>query len=550
VIIAIVVVLIIVSILILAAIIFILFVLKRNHKIKAQSLQEQNVYSGLTGGLDHHHNHSKISKDDIKWSVPMMENGASTENLLDGLYSSISKERPPSLPSRHYDDEPRLDDFDPTSNVYAEIRGRSMTNSTAPKLAKLHTTSSLGLSNHNQNPIYETTLNSTAKVDDKQSLVKSQWTASDESGLYALPSTVKKSKEPAKHSSSESETIYSVTLTPDMFQQSKSSLHEDLSPYGPIYAQPTKTMKNSNIIKKITSANYREVGHLGVGQFGEVALAETVGLSEADLGISSDTNRDISLKVAIKKLQDNANASVRENFEKEIAFMSSLIDDNIIRILAVGSGLDPFIMMEYMENGDLHQLLNEYSVISIEANNSTRISGRPIHISLLLKATIQISSGMKYLASQNCVHRDLATRNCLVSNEFVVKIGDFGMSRNLYERSYYKVRGRAMMPIRWMATESFYGKFSEKTDVWSFGVMLWEIFTLCRLQPYGDVDDQDIIKDAVRGKDRQLLESPLHCPDKVYDVMLKCWEYDNERRPTFSDINKVLTVIITDYIQK
>ena len=545
VIIAVVVVLVVFSILVVAAIIFILlFIIKRNHDIKSRSLHEENIYSSPLDELDNHHNHKKVEKDDITWGVPMMDNGASsTENLIDNMYSSISKERPPSLPSRHYEDTPRLDDFDPTANVYAEVRGRALTNSTTPKLAKLHTAESLGLSNQNQNPIYETTMNSTNKSDDKQSLVKSQPTASDESGLYALPSDIKKKQEP-KTSRDDTENIYSVTLTPDMFRQSISSPREELSPCGPIYAQPTKSMKIA--IKKVTSANYREVRHLGVGQFGDVALAETVQLSKSDLGISSDTNRDISIKVAIKKLQNNASASVCENFEKEITFMSSLKNDNIIRILAVGGGQDPFIMMEYMENGDLHLLLNEYSAISVGAD-STRDSGAPIHISLLLKAAIQISSGMKYLALRNCVHRDLATRNCLVSDNFVVKIGDFGMSRNLYEQSYYKVKGRAMMPIRWMATESFYGRFSEKTDVWSFGVVLWEIFTLCRLQPYGNMDDQDIVNSAVKGKDRQLLERPDDCPHQVYDVMLKCWEHDDQHRPTFKDINKFLTVISRDY---
>ena len=526
-------VLIVVLIPVVAAIFFLFFVIiKRNHKIKSH--HEENRHSSPLNELKNHNNHTECGE-------PIIESGAST----DDLYSSINKERPPSLPSRHYDDTPRFHDFDPTTNVYTEVRGCTMTNLTAPKLAKLHNLASLGISNQIQNSIYETTMNSTIENDNKQFLVKSQLTASDESGLFILPSSIKEKKEP-KRISDDGETIYSVILTPDMFHKSNSSPREELSPYGPIYAQPTKFMKNSNEVKKVTSANYREVGHLGVGQFGDVALAETVQLSKSDIGICSDTNRDISIKVAIKKLQSNASVSVRENFEKEITFMSSLKDDNIIRILAVGGGQDPFIMMEYMENGDLHQLLNDYSAISVGAD-STRASGHPIHISLLLKAVIQISSGMKYLALRNCIHRDLATRNCLVSDNFVVKIGDFGMSRNLYEQSYYKVKGRAMMPIRWMATESFYGRFSEKTDVWSFGVVLWEIFTLCRLQPYSNMDDQDFIKDAVKGKDRQLLERPDDCPHQVYDVMLKCWVHDGQHRPTFKDINKVLTVIGRDY---
>ena len=95
------------------------------------------------------------------------------------------------------------------------------------------------------------------------------------------------------------------------------------------------------------------------------------------------------------------------------------------------------------------------------------------------------------------MHRDLASRNCLVGKNLTVKIFDFGMSRNLCESVYYRLRGRAVLPIRWMAMESFYGRLSEKTDVWSFGITLWEIFTLGRFLPYEELDDQQVIDEAI-----------------------------------------------------
>ena len=162
-----------------------------------------------------------------------------------------------------------------------------------------------------------------------------------------------------------------------------------------------------------------------------------------------------------------------------------------------------------MKNEDFHQFLEEYeSVVTSDSISEAKIS-----VSILVYMTLQIASGMKYLASHNYVHRDLATRNCLVGKDFVVKIADFGMSRNLYQQSYYKVCGRATLPIRWMASESFFGHFSEKTDIWSFGVVMWEIFSLCKLQPYEDLDDQDIIQDAIKGEGQILLERPEVCPE-------------------------------------
>ena len=124
-----------------------------------------------------------------------------------------------------------------------------------------------------------------------------------------------------------------------------------------------------------------------------------------------------------------------------------------------------------------------------------------------------------------------------------MKIADFGMSRELYDNNYYRLRGRAMLPICWMAKECFYGQFSEKTDVWAYGIVMWEIFTLCHCQPYEDFNNQEVIDNAIVGPERKLLSQPLFCPDEVYHVMQRCWVDDTKERATFEELHGLLAQI-------
>ncbi|XP_037828921.1 discoidin domain-containing receptor 2 isoform X3 [Kryptolebias marmoratus] len=288
---------------------------------------------------------------------------------------------------------------------------------------------------------------------------------------------------------------------------------------------------------------------LGEGQFGEVHLCEAEGLRDfLDEELSAEGNQE-SLLVAVKKLREDANKNARNDFLKEIRIMSRLRDPNIVRLLAVCVDKDPLCMItEYMENGDLNQFLGGLRLKETTDKDKTGQEERMDMISYtqLIGMAVQIASGMKYLSSLNFVHRDLATRNCLVGKNYTIKIADFGMSRNLYRGDYYRIQGRAVLPIRWMSWESILlGKFTMASDVWAFGVTLWEILTLCKEQPYSQLSDEQVIENTgefFRNQGKQVyLPKPLCCPDGVYsDLMLSCWRRNAKERPSFQEIHTQL----------
>ncbi|XP_023127355.2 epithelial discoidin domain-containing receptor 1 isoform X1 [Amphiprion ocellaris] len=295
---------------------------------------------------------------------------------------------------------------------------------------------------------------------------------------------------------------------------------------------------------------------LGEGQFGEVHLCEIENPQDLpNLEFPFNVRKGRPLLVAVKILRPDASKNARNDFLKEVKILSRLKDPNIIRLLGVCVSSDPLCMVtEYMECGDLNQYLSHRVLLDKTGpSHNTPTVSYPALISM----ASQIASGMKFLSSLNFVHRDLATRNCLVGGErgergedrggeCHIKIADFGMSRNLYAGDYYRIQGRAVLPIRWMAWECILmGKFTTASDVWAFGVTLWEMLSVCQEQPYSSLTDEQVIDNAgefFRDQGRQVyLSRPAVCPQGLYELMLSCWNRDCKLRPSFASIHSFLT---------
>ncbi|XP_015226241.1 PREDICTED: epithelial discoidin domain-containing receptor 1 isoform X4 [Cyprinodon variegatus] len=295
---------------------------------------------------------------------------------------------------------------------------------------------------------------------------------------------------------------------------------------------------------------------LGEGQFGEVHLCEIENpLDLPILEFPFNVRKGRPLLVAVKILRPDASKNARNDFLKEVKILSRLKDPNIIRLIGVCVSSDPLCMVtEYMECGDLNQYLSQRVLLD---KSGPSLNTLTISYPALISMASQIASGMKFLSSLNFVHRDLATRNCLVGGEKGesgedrggerhIKIADFGMSRNLYAGDYYRIQGRAVLPIRWMAWECILmGKFTTASDVWAFGVTLWEMLSVCQEQPYSNLTDEQVIDNAgefFRDQGRQVyLSKPAICPQGLYELMLSCWNRDCKLRPSFSYIHSFLT---------
>ena len=377
--------------------------------------------------------------------------------------------------------------------------------------------------------------------------------AEDTNGIYVNPNTIIDEEE--------EEDIYDIVHNepnnPSMIANNVETLKEEKIKlsilegmfkgskeiyFAPIHSAPLELGNHPKLLQ-LKSYNIKKIKTLGTGFFGKVILANTVGLSLKDLNMSDiDDDKSKSIQVAVKLLKQNLSASRREEFDKELRFMSRLDHPNVIRTLGACNTDTPFVMMEYMENGDLNRYLQEFDSI-VEGNNPP--GNFNISTGTLTNMSAQIANAMKYLASRNFIHRDLATRNCLVGSDHQIKIADFGMSRNLYASHYYVLKGHAVLPVRWMAKECFYGKFSAKTDVWAFGVTMWEIFTLSKDIPYEDMNDTEVVANATKNTEsRMLLEKPGGCPQEVYEVMLMCWAEKPKDRATFERLQDVLSLLI------
>ncbi|KAG7328180.1 hypothetical protein KOW79_008124 [Hemibagrus wyckioides] len=291
-----------------------------------------------------------------------------------------------------------------------------------------------------------------------------------------------------------------------------------MTDYNPNYCFAGKAASLCEL-KEVPRKNITLLRALGHGAFGEVYEGQVLGMN----------GENTAMQVAIKTLPEICSEQDEMDFLMEALIMSKFNHQNIVRCIGVSLQILPrFILLELMTGGDMKSFLRQ---------NRPR-ANQPSSLSMLelLHMARDIAFGCRYLEENHFIHRDIAARNCLLTcpgPERVAKIGDFGMARDIYRASYYRKGGRAMLPVKWMPPEAFLeGIFTCKTDTWSFGVLLWEIFSLGYM-PYPCKTNQEVLEFVTSGG---RMDPPKSCPGPVYRIMTQCWQHCPEHRPNFSAI--------------
>ncbi|XP_053565666.1 protein-tyrosine kinase 6 [Bombina bombina] len=229
----------------------------------------------------------------------------------------------------------------------------------------------------------------------------------------------------------------------------------------------------------------------------------------------------IQMKVAIKTIKHDM--TTREIFKKETSFLKTLHHRNLLSLYAVCSVGDPYyIVTELMPKGDLLNFLRDGE-------------GNRLAVDALLDIALQIVEGMHYLETQNCIHRDLAARNVLVGHNNLCKVADFGLARIVKDDFY--LSNSIEVPYKWTALEALlYGRYTTKSDVWSYGILLYEIISRGMI-PYAGMSNPELIPYLQNG---QRMSAPPNCSKNIYNIMLECWKDDPKERPNFSILRGTL----------
>ncbi|XP_053535475.1 fibroblast growth factor receptor 2 isoform X3 [Ictalurus punctatus] len=277
---------------------------------------------------------------------------------------------------------------------------------------------------------------------------------------------------------------------------------------------------------------------LGEGCFGQVVMAEA-------LGIDKDKPKE-AVTVAVKMLKDDATEKDLSDLVSEMEMMKMIgRHKNIINLLGACTQDGPlYVIVEYASKGNLREYLRARRPPGMEYSyDIARVSEEPLTFKDLVSCTYQVARGMEYLASQKCIHRDLAARNVLVTESNVMKIADFGLARDVHNIDYYKKTTNGRLPVKWMAPEALFDRvYTHQSDVWSFGVLMWEIFTLGG-SPYPGIPVEELFKLLKEG---HRMDKPANCTNDLYMMMKDCWHAISSQRPTFKqlveDLDRILTL--------
>ncbi|KAM7075525.1 focal adhesion kinase 1 isoform 12-T14 [Molossus nigricans] len=255
---------------------------------------------------------------------------------------------------------------------------------------------------------------------------------------------------------------------------------------------------------------------IGEGQFGDVHQGVYV------------SPENPALAVAIKTCKNCTSDSVREKFLQEALTMRQFDHPHIVKLIGVITENPVWIIMELCTLGELRSFL--------------QVRKYSLDLAALILYAYQLSTALAYLESKRFVHRDIAARNVLVSSNDCVKLGDFGLSRYMEDSTYYKA-SKGKLPIKWMAPESInFRRFTSASDVWMFGVCMWEIL-MHGVKPFQGVKNNDVIGRIENG---ERLPMPPNCPPTLYSLMTKCWAYDPSRRPRFTELKAQLSTILEE----
>ncbi|KAM4568259.1 focal adhesion kinase 1-like isoform 9-T9 [Fundulus diaphanus] len=255
---------------------------------------------------------------------------------------------------------------------------------------------------------------------------------------------------------------------------------------------------------------------IGEGQFGDVHQGVYI------------SQENPALSVAVKTCKNSTSDSVREKFLQEALTMRQFDHPHIVKLMGVITENPVWLIMELCTLGELRSFL--------------QVRKYSLDLATLILYSYQLSTALAYLESKRFVHRDIAARNVLVSTVDCVKLGDFGLSRYMEDSSYYKA-SKGKLPIKWMAPESInFRRFTTASDVWMFGVCMWEVL-MYGIKPFQGVKNNDVIGRIENG---ERLAMPPQCPPTLYSLMTKCWSYDPSKRPRFNELKTQLSTILEE----